>query len=297
MLGIVFFGCNVITFFIMAAVFMGATKSNRGKLFGILIPSERMTDERVNEVVQKYKIRNRIWFWISFITMFLQLYQTDYFSIVFSYFLIWTFAIIVFKMIIIAKANSELKKLKFEAGWYDAIRDSEEDFWHGGIFYYNPNSQKVFVNSSLVGTSSSMNLATKAGKITMILSTVLIILLLFPPWFLILKDDFVNPIIHLSDTQLTVKSAFHKVNVDLADIEQIVITEVSGGVKVNGSGTERYARGVFYFSDYGDCDVFKYQSTKEVVLIRFSNHRPLIINMPTYDETMQLYQEILIATK
>lgn len=297
MLGLVFFGCNVITFLLMAAILMGAYKPNRGKIFGIFIPSERISDDRLTQVIQRYKTRNRIWFWLSFFTMFLQLYQTDYFSIVFSYFMIWTFLIIFIKMWIISKANSELKKLKREAGWYDAIRDSEEDYWYGGIFYFNPDSKKVFVNSTLVGGSSSMNLATKAGRNTMILSTILIIVLLVPPWFLILKDDFVKPVIQLSDTQLTVKSAFHKVSVNLTDIEQIVVTEISGGVKVNGSGTERYERGVFYYSDYGDCDVFKYQALKEVLLIQIAHHRPLIINMPTYDETMQLYQEISNATK
>ncbi|GAB6108730.1 PH domain-containing protein [Fusibacter bizertensis] len=295
MLGIIFFGCNVITFFLMAAIYMGISKPSRGKLFGIYIPPEKMSDERVTEVIQRYKTKNKIWFWISFLTMFLQLYPTDYFSIILSYFLVWTTAIIVFKMKLIANVNSELIKLKRELGWYDAVRDVEENYWHGGMFYYNPNSKKVFVNSSLVGNSSSVNLATKAGRNTMIFSAVLIILLLVPSWVLILKDDFVEPKIHISNTELTVKSAFHKVNVKLSDIEQVTVTEISGGNKVNGSGTARYARGVFYYSEYGNCDVFKYRSTKEVILIQIKNRRPLILNMPTYEETMSLYQEIMKA--
>lgn len=294
MIGIIFFICNLFTLMIMQLVSLGTEKTRRNRRFGIYLPSERLDDERVLEVVAKYRRQNKVWFWISFVTLFINFIDTPYISILFSAFMIWNFGMIYWKFSLYAHAANALKKLKSEYRWSDEIHDAEEKYWFFGMFYYNPNSPKLWVNHQS-GMGSTINIATKAGKRIMIATVVFIVVTLVPLWIGIVMDDFVAPNIELDNDALVIRSFLNKTEIEYDDISQIqLISELTSGTKVNGSATELYRRGLFYISAYGRCELSVYNAVSPIiVIIPIEGVRPVLLNTATAEETMALYNELL----
>jgi len=304
MLGIVFFICNLMTLLIIQAANMGLEKNRKNKRFGINLPAERMDDERVMEVVAKYRQQNRLWFWLSFIFLFPNFIKTPYFSFIFSLFIIWNTAMIIGKFGIITSASKSLRRLKETYGWFDAVRDADEKHWYFNMFYYNRDSQKLWVNDPS-GYGSTVNIATKNGKIIMFVTALILFGTLIPAWVLIVIDDFVPPRIELTTDSLVIHSAFNKSAIAYDQIAEVtLIGELSGGTKVNGSSTELYRRGLFYYSAYGRCELSVYNEVTPIVVIIPVNTdtssttkakpiKPVLFNAQTEKETLDLYYELL----
>lgn len=285
---------NLFLLLVFWAINIGSHKPKRGKIFGIRFPQERFKDERFTEILDWYMRRDRLWLWLAFVTAFTPLYPTQYFSITFSAFLIWTTWVVAYKITLFSRAMQKVRNLKSACGWTDPVLDADEQYWRGGVFYYNPHSKKIFTNAHLMGTGSTVNLATRGGKIFMIVTLLLLVVSIVPAWFLIIKDDFLAPAIVLTDDYLSVKSAFSKTTVDLDDIESIVLTrDVTIGPKSNGSSTALYKRGRFYVSGYGSTYVFIFNENAEAVLITLKDGSALIVNEQSPERTHELYRRLI----
>ena len=83
-----------------------------------------------------------------------------------------TIGLVVFMFVIVGVSFSiEFKTRKLqEKLTADSGKDfyvDDDDKWIGGLFYYNPNDDRLVINER-VGTNSSVNLAKPAGKVTII---------------------------------------------------------------------------------------------------------------------------------
>lgn len=291
--GIILTVCNLFLVLIFWAMHMGVHKPKRGKMFGVNMPQERMNDDRVQEIVDWYLVRDKWWFRISLVTAFLPLYPTQYFSITHSIFLIWTTWVLVYKIGLFGKTVRKLRDLKDACGWFDPVRDADEKHWYGGIFYYNPDSKKMFTNQYMMGMGSTVNMATKGGRIFMITTAVILVVTLIPSWVLIIMDDFIQPSVKLTEQELIIKSTFSKTSARFEDIESVTwMNELKIGTKSNGSSTSLYARGTFYVGDYGKSYVFYNKAFPQLIVVTVKDARPIIFNMKTLDATEMMYREL-----
>ena len=291
--GIILTGSNLFLILIFWAMNIGVHKPKRGKIFGVNMPEPRMNDERVTDIVSWYLVRDKWWLRISLITAFLPLYPTTYFSIVFSFFMLWTIAVLGYKMWLFSKALKKLRDLKDTCGWFDPVRDADEKHWYGGIFYHNPDSKKMFTNQYMMGMGSTVNLATKGGRVFMIITGVILFISVLPPWALIIVDDFVPPSIKLTESELVIKSAFSKAHANYDDIEMVLWTnDLKIGTKVSGSGTDRYTRGTFYVGEYGKSKVYRFKDFSQLIVVTVKDGQPIIFSSETLNETEAIYREL-----
>ncbi len=79
--------------------------------------------------------------------------------------LLW--GVIIYSIIELVFCMNMISKLQHLRKQYekdmDLLSDSEEEYWIGGMFYYNPKSTKTMVDHPM-GTGTTVNLATGAGK-------------------------------------------------------------------------------------------------------------------------------------
>lgn len=253
-------------------------------------------EDAIKEVISKYKRRNRVWFWIAFISMFGMIYKTPFFSITFSIFMAWTLFVIIGKLWLFGSAYEQMKAIKKEMGWYDKSLDYEEDCWYGGQFCYNPESNQFWVKSrsGLQGGNITLNLANKKARWTMIITLVLTVVILFPLWGSVILEDVSEPTFKFEEQTLNIKSVFSRTSIDLSSVTSVeIVDRPTQGSKLNGSATERYARGKFYYSPYGNCKVYLFKSSDIAILIEATDALPTLINKKTNDETILLFEQIV----
>lgn len=290
------------TFLILLGANYGMAKPSRGRLFGVYIPNERLNDDAITEVITQYRRNNRIWIIMSIITNFLMLIDTPYMSIVLLFLFIWLGFVIGGKLYIIGKASEQLKIIKRQRGWYDSVRDDEENYWKWALFYNNPNNPKMLVFNHM--GSSNVNLGTKGGKIFMLFTIVILVLCCVMLPIALLMDDFIAPKVTITDDSITIKSTMEKATISFDTIETIYMTEdVRIGTKVVGSATPLYRRGIFYVSEFGNCEVSVFNENKSVIVIvpkkyiqSKENHKevkPVIFNMKNLSETEEMFRKLV----
>ena len=281
---------------------MGIEKPNRNKIFGIYIPAERYDDEQVMEVINTYKFKNRWWFWISVATNFLMLFQTKYFSVIYTFFLLWMFGVIGFKLYLLGHATERLKEIKKERHWFDSNRDQEEEYWRFGMFYFNPNSSKFWV-SQQGSMNTTVNLSTRKGKWFMGITCGILFLLLVPLTAQLILEDFIPPKITMSEKTFTIKSTMYDVSIDYEDIDQVELLVDEGhntlkGAKQSGSATDYYSRGKFYIGSYEKSFLSIFHETTPVIIIHPSNgQRTILFNDVTEENTYELLEQLKLHLK
>ncbi|OJV66847.1 MAG: hypothetical protein BGO41_05375 [Clostridiales bacterium 38-18] len=296
MVGWILWGSSFMLLATFMGIFYGYGKPSRGKILGIRLSEAYFEEDAVKEVITKYKIKNRAWFWISFVSMFGMIYKTPYFSITFSIFMGWTLFTIIGKLWISGSAYEQLKVVKKEMGWYNKSLDFEEDCWYGGQFYSNPESDKFWVKSSsgLQSGNITFNLSNKKARWTLLIILIVTVIIIFPLWGSVILEDVTEPVIKLDQQYLSIHAVFSKTSIEISAINNIEIVErPTNGSKINGSATERYARGKFYYNPYGNCKVYLFKSSDIAILIEATDEVPILINKKTNDETMQLFERIV----
>lgn len=296
MIGIIFLISNLMTFLILWGTSTGLEKYKKGTLFGANFSEIHLQNESVQSTIAWYKKANKIWFWFFLITCFAVMIPTPYVSIIFAFFFIWLTVMIASRFWIFSKAYKSIRQIKEERGWFDPVRDADEKHWFGGMFYYNPDSPKLFTNKYLMGTGSTINLATKGGKIIMVITAAILILTIIPLFVMMVADDFSAPRIILTESNLSIKSAIYKTHVSVEDITSVALIDtLREGVKTNGTATDLYMRGKFYISDYGDVNLYVFKEVKPMILVQIKGDKPLIYNDVTSEETLKRFAELQAA--
>lgn len=169
---------------------------------------------------------------------------------------------------------------------------SEEECWIGGIFYYNPKNPKTFVNKPY-SIGSTMNLATKSGKV-MTLGTLIFMVLLFG--FLLVHmflNDFSDPYVVWQEDQAVIQGVGYKAVVEYDAIESIEkVDKLSGGFKTNGTATDKYARGSFKYKTYGKVTLFVFNNVSPYIYVNAGEVK-VIYSARTPQETEAFYEKMI----
>ena len=128
----------------------------------------------------------------------------------------------------------------------------EDDYWLGGIFYYNKNDSRLLINSR-IGTNSSCNLAHPMGKVIMTFTLVLLLILPFlgvfmsGPKELPLSAEF-------GESGYTVTAGDKDYTIP-QDAEITLLQELPPMVRVMGTGLPNYLSGQFSIGEVGAAKV------------------------------------------
>lgn len=284
--GILFF-CCVMMWGILAFI-SDESKGKRGIYLSIFLPEELREEDELKSMIEEYREERKQWKIWFFLTMFLVLIPTDHISLPFSLMMIWYIIAPVVYYRIYAKYQGKIKVFKSEQG-YELTGD--ECAWRGGIFYYRPDSKKVFVSQP--GTmNSTMNLATPVGKWTMIIIGLITVLSLGLSWGMILVDDWIPQKLEVVGQEIRIRGGSYSAELSFDEIESIeLLPKVESLYKESGSATELYARGNFRVKDYGHAKVFLYRSCDSCILIR-TQGKPILYNEKSAEETQALYQQL-----
>ncbi|MBN2222005.1 MAG: hypothetical protein JW708_07300 [Vallitaleaceae bacterium] len=283
----ILFSCCVMMWAILAFI-SDESKGKRGIYLSIFLPEEIRDEDELKSLIEEYREERKRWKIWSFLTMFLVLIPTNYISIPFSLMMLWYIVAPVVYYRIYAKFQRQIKALK-EAQGYELSGD--EMAWRGGIFYYRPDSKKVFVSQP--GTmNSTMNLATPVGKWTMIIAGLITLASLGFSWGLILVDDWIPQKLEVDGQEIRIKGGSYSAKLLFEEIESIeLLPKVESLYKESGSATDLYARGNFRVKDYGYVKVFLYRSCDSCILIR-NQGKTILYNEKTEEETQALYEQL-----
>ena len=158
------------------------------------------------------------------------------------------------------------EKLTEESGtqWYA----DEDDFWLGGLFYYNPHDSHLMVNTR-VGVGSTVNLATAGGKILSILTALLLVSCLV---FLCAAglEDKAEISLGQSEQFLFCENGTSRYEVPMEQITEIELADSlpAGMWRVVGTAGQHLIKGRFSASGFPDLRVLADPTMPPYVILR-----------------------------
>lgn len=175
----------------------------------------------------------------------------------------------------------------------DIIEQPDEDYWILGLFYNNPRVRKMFINRPY-GMGSTVNLATKGGKLYVFGSAILCVAIIVPLWFGMIMDDVTPHQMVFLEDQFTVKSTFYAMTMAYEDIESLEwVDPPHGGFKSNGVATSRYARGHFYYKEFGDVHAYVFKDSTPYLLISSKSGKALLFSGHAQSDTLMVYEALM----
>lgn len=145
------------------------------------------------------------------------------------------------------------EKLTAESGreWYV----DEDDYWPGGLFYYNPNDSHILVNAR-TGMNSTFNLASTGGKIITGLGMVILVAAIAFTISIGLEDKS-NIVLDITEQEVFCKNGSTRYEVPLDEIEEIeLLNEMPEGLlRTNALGGQHLFKGSFTGSGMSDLKI------------------------------------------
>ena len=175
---------------------------------------------------------------------------------------------------------------------HDLIGGIEDDRnWIGGMLYYNPKDPHTIVDKR-VGIGTTVNMASKAGKGTILF--IIIALLMLPlvcVW--VIAEEFTPIHLEIENQSLCAEQIRTDYEISLDDLDDVeILTELPNWSRVNGTGMETLEKGTFKISGEGECQVFLNPQNKKFLYFT-ANGKNYYMSGIDDTETEEIYQEIL----
>ena len=163
--------------------------------------------------------------------------------------------------------------------------------WIGGMLYYNPKDPHTIVDKR-VGIGTTVNMASKAGKGTILF--IIIALLMLPlvcVW--VIAEEFTPIHLEIENQSLCAEQIRTDYEISLDDLDDVeILTELPNWSRVNGTGMETLEKGTFKISGEGECQVFLNSQNKKFLYFT-ANGKNYYMSGIDDTETEEIYQEIM----
>ena len=171
----------------------------------------------------------------------------------------------------------------------------EDEFWLWGLIYYNPNDRRAMINDR-TGVGMSMNLARPAGKITMGLCALLLIVFLpgFSLWFIAM--DYTPREARIEDGVLYFEHFTEKYEIALDEISGTeLLDELPSARRVAGTGLDTLCEGRFDVEGYENVRISLDPGQGCYIVVLTEGGLTRIFNLMTEAETEGFYAELTAA--
>lgn len=185
------------------------------------------------------------------------------------------------------------ERLPRESGARDYV--DEDRFWLWGLVYYNPNDRRAMINDR-TGMGMSMNLARPAGKITMGLCALLLIVCLpgFSLWFIAV--DFTPREARIEDGTLYFGHVTEKYEIALDEISGTeLLNDLPSAKRVAGTGMNTLCEGRFEVEGYENVRISLDPQQDCYIVVLTDEGLTRIFNLMTQAETEAFYAELAAA--
>ena len=185
------------------------------------------------------------------------------------------------------------ERLPRESGARDYV--DEDEFWIWGLVYYNPNDRRAMINDR-TGMGMSMNLARPAGKITMGLCALLLIVCLpgFSIWFIAM--DFTPREARIEAGVLYFEHFTEKYEIALDEISGTeLLDELPSARRVAGTGLDTLCEGRFDVEGYENVRISLDPGQDCYIVVLTEGGLTRIFNLMSEAETEGFYAELTAA--
>ena len=171
----------------------------------------------------------------------------------------------------------------------------EDELWLWGLVYYNPNDRRAMINDR-TGVGMSMNLARPAGKITMGLCALLLIIFLpgFSVWFIAM--DYTPREARIEDGVMYFEHFTEKYEIALDEISGTeLLDELPSARRVAGTGLDTLCEGRFDVEGYENVRISLDPGQGCCIVVLTEGGLTRIFNLMTEAETEGFYAELTAA--
>ncbi|MGI6617854.1 MAG: hypothetical protein ACOX36_07420 [Saccharofermentanales bacterium] len=181
-------------------------------------------------------------------------------------------------------------RLTAESGkdWYV----DDDDYWIGGVVYYNPNDSRLLINSR-VGVNSTINLAKTSGKVLAVLIALLLLAMPFTGVFL--KQTESQPIsIELTDRMLVAHLGRKSEMLELSKITDVtILTELPERMTRNwGTAMDKLMSGSYYIKGIGSTKLSLDPTVPPFLLVCLEDGSRYLIGSRHPGEVEAVYQQL-----
>lgn len=156
-------------------------------------------------------------------------------------------------IVLLLKSAGKINRIRLKLSGQEAkeVQAEEDDYWLCGMFYYNPNDTHFMVEKR-VGVGTTVNFATKGGKLFGIFTAAsLLIIPIICIWMIF--EEFTPISLAITSENTVVASHLTKeYEVACSDIEEVkLVDQLSGHGKIWGTNMQSLEKGTFESDEYG----------------------------------------------
>ncbi|NLL63648.1 MAG: hypothetical protein GX241_05340 [Ruminococcaceae bacterium] len=149
----------------------------------------------------------------------------------------------------------------------DSVID-EDDYWYFGMFYFNPNDNR-FMIPNRVGSNTTVNIAKPAGKVVMITTALIFIMMPFLGGFIWYTDKLPMQV-KMTDEAIVCTHIKVNYNIPMEEVNSITVISKPPVIitKIVGSATDKVFKGTFKLEEYGICEIFYSRDAKQFYVVK-----------------------------
>jgi cbb3-type cytochrome oxidase subunit 3 len=167
--------------------------------------------------------------------------------------------------------HQHIKELEYRYGDTDgnSIPADGDAHWRHGLSYYNPKDKSVFV-SKRIGIGTTINMATRAGKMIYFGALAFVAAILIPVTIMIVRADTSPPkLVIQADEMVVIDDSMYPLEFALEDVLELTLEdEMPSGFRQNGIATSEYARGNFKLTELGEAKMYIFKQNAPYIVIK-----------------------------
>jgi uncharacterized membrane protein len=217
-------------------------------------------------------------------------------------FSIWVGGILMVSLIplvVIIAVHNKIRGLEYRYAHTNgkSYFNDDDEFWRYGMVYYNPDNEAVLVRKR-IGIGSTVNMATRGGKLIAYGSAALAAAILIPVMLLLARSDAVAPSLIINeDRTASIVNTEYPYTFSLDDMLDVTLEEqLPSGFRSNGIATSVYARGNFSLNDLGDAKLYVFKKSPPFIVIKLPDLH-VIFNEEEAAATTELYDQLAALKK
>ena len=171
----------------------------------------------------------------------------------------------------------------------------EDEFWLWGMVYYNPNDRRAMINDR-TGMGMSMNLARPAGKITMGLVALILVIGVPLAAVWLVAIDFTPRGARIEDGALYFHHFTERYEIPLDEVgETELLYELPRAARVAGTGMDTLCEGRFDVEGYENVRISLDPGQDRYIVVLTEGGLTRIFNLMSAAETEAFYAELAAA--
>ena len=171
------------------------------------------------------------------------------------------------------------------------FQEEDDDYWLCGMFYYNPNDTHCMVDKR-IGTGTTVNFATKGGKIAGIFMAAGILVVPIVCIWMIFEEFTPITLAVTNENTVVVSHLKKEYEVDASDIKEVKLVEqLEDHGKLFGTNIQSLEKGTFESEEYGTFQACLNPKKGPYLLIRTTD-KTYIFSDRDEDTTREVFEKL-----